>query len=179
MSSGALHTARFVGWLLLGALGTIIVMAIVGLFIGQRPFTVLTGSMSPTIAAGDVVVVKKISPLDAQVGNIVSFTDPGGTGEMITHRVRSIRSRGATVDFQTRGDANNVSERWTVARSGAVGLVTERIPAVGNAFVYLSGRPARLLLIVIPLLLLASLEIWHVWKPRDSAGADRPIDEAA
>ena len=43
---------------------------------GSRRFAVLSGSMEPTIATGDVVVVDKIAPLEARVGDVVTFRSP-------------------------------------------------------------------------------------------------------
>jgi len=170
---------RYVGWTPRALVACIVLFTVASLLAGYRPFTVLTGSMEPTISPGDVVVVKKISPLDASVGGIVTFSDPEGTGQLITHRVRSIRARGSKVDFQTEGDANNVAERWTVARDGQIGKVTGRIPLIGNALVYLTGGTARLLLVVLPLMLLALIEIWRIWRPDDPAGQAKALDETA
>ena len=171
--------ARYAGWVVAGVAGTTILLTLIGLALGQRPFTVLTGSMEPAIHAGDVVVVERINPLDARVGTIVTFRDPEGSGRLITHRVRSLRSRGNVVEFHTKGDANNVIERWTVPRDGEIGRVRVRVPAVGHALVLLGGRSARLLLLVLPLLLLAGLEVARIWRPRRSAPVPVPADEPA
>ena len=48
----------------------------VPLAFGARPYTVLTGSMEPTISPGDVVIDERISPLEARVGDVVTFRDP-------------------------------------------------------------------------------------------------------
>ena len=71
-------------------------LAIVGpLAFGDRPYTALTDSMEPTISAGDVVIDERISPLQAQVGDVVTFRDPEDQSRQLTHRVKSIRRQGS------------------------------------------------------------------------------------
>src|SRR5437870_10347633 len=64
---------------------------------GYHSFTVMSGSMEPTIHTGDVVVDQQISPADARVGDIVTFQGPTDHSKLITHRVRSIEIRDGVV----------------------------------------------------------------------------------
>ena len=142
-----------------------LVLAAVALYpVGYRPFTVLSGSMEPAIDTGDVVVNSSISPLDARVGDVVTFNDPQNQSRLITHRLRRVRAKGGMVEMVTKGDANNTTERWTVPANGRIGRVEYRVPKVGYALSFVSGKNGKLLLIALPAILLGAYELVRIWR---------------
>ena len=152
-------------WVGLGLLFGTLFAAVAPQLAGYRSFTVRSGSMTPAIETGDVVVTRTISPLSAQVGDVVTFVDPEGTGKLFSHRVQSVRTVGDEVAFVTRGDANTSTERWRVPASGSIGRVAYRIPKVGYALSQIDSAPARLALIAIPALLLLWAALIRIWRP--------------
>ena len=158
-------------WLVFGlAAGTVLAAGAPVLF-GYRSFTVLSGSMQPLLDVGDVVVTKPVVARDVRVGDVITFPDEERE-ELVTHRVRSIQLVGERASIETRGDANDASEQWSVASDGSVGRVAYHLPLVGYALVWTHGRWARILLIVIPALLLAAIELRRIWRPREPEVAD-------
>jgi signal peptidase len=153
-------------WIGLGLLFGTLLAAVAPQLAGYRSFTVRSGSMTPAIETGDVVVTATISPLRARVGDVVTFVDPEGTGRLFSHRVRSVRAVGDEVAFVTRGDANTSTEHWRVAAAGRIGRVAYRIPKVGYALSWIDSGPARLALIAIPALLLLWAALMRIWRPR-------------
>lgn len=141
---------------------------------GERPYTVLSGSMEPAIGTGDIVVVKRISPADAHVGDVVTFSDPKGSERLITHRVRSARRRGSQLDFVTKGDANNTVERWRVPSDGVLSRVRYRVPEVGRLALLTRSRGGLVLFVLGPLVLLAIHEIVRIWRPSKEAAGEAP-----
>lgn len=137
---------------------------------GAHPNTVLTGSMEPAISAGDVVVDEQISPLDAELGDVVTFRDPEDQSRLITHRVVGIRRVGSHLWFRTQGDANNTTERWRIAADGALGRVAYVVPWVGHAAVIARTPLGLWLFVLVPLVLLAAEELWRIWRPRGAGG---------
>ena len=131
--------------------------------VGMRSFTVMSGSMEPTIHVGDVVIDKKISPLAARPGDVVTFSDPSGRKRLITHRIRSMSVRGGTVQVVTKGDANNTVERWTVPASGRIGRVELRVWKLGYPLVYAHSRFGLIGIVALPALLLCLVELRKVW----------------
>jgi signal peptidase len=107
---------------------------------------VASGSMSPTISTGDLIVVREESTY-AQ-GDVVTYRD--SSGSLITHRIV-----GATDDgqFITKGDANNVADNATVAPSQIVGELVLDIPG-GEAIVDFARQPIVLGVFVFALVLL-------------------------
>ena len=137
--------------------------------LGFRTLTVLSGSMSPAIETGDVVVTQKVSPEQLELRDVVTFRSPDTPGKLITHRVRKVRIDGDMVHVTTRGDANNNSEKWSVPTDGTVGLVRVRVPAVGYVLARIGNGKGRLIFFVAPVLLLALLELRRIWASEPTA----------
>ena len=135
------------------------------LLFDARPLTVLSGSMEPALGTGDVTVVQRIGPLEARPGDIVTFRDPANQDRLVTHRVRSMRVRGGSVAFVTRGDANNVSERWAVSTTGEISRVVYRIPELGRVLVLARTNSLPMLLFGLALAALLVLELMAIWRP--------------
>jgi signal peptidase len=163
-------TARFVTsklfqWAAFGG-ACALVLALFGPYLfGGRTFTVMSGSMEPTINTGDAIIVTKEQPEKAKIGDIVTFRDPDGTKKLITHRVRRITIGGGTVSFVTKGDNSNATQKWAVPMDGSIGLVRYRIPKLGYGAVWARTPLGRLFLLVIPVSLLGMTELRRIWRP--------------
>ena len=171
MLSWRWHTRRIrmgaaLCWCIGGFCFALLIAAVAPMALGLHTYTVQSGSMTPAIRTGDIVVSEPISPTDAQVGDIVTFKDPDGSGRLITHRARAI-SRGpdGRIDFVTRGDANNAFERWSVPAGGEIGRIVYRIPAIGYPLTWIGSGLGRIGLIVIPALILLALGLIRIWAP--------------
>jgi len=144
----------------------LLLAAALPLALGWRSMVVRSGSMTPTIRTGDVVVVRPIAPTEAQVGEIVTFKDPDGSGRLLVHRVRAISPQGDKVTVTTQGDANTAREHWQVPADGTIGTVVYRVPALGFAAAWIGSPPGRVVLIIVPALLLIVMGLRWVWRPR-------------
>jgi signal peptidase len=152
-------------WAALGLGAGLVALAGAPRILGLQSFTVMSGSMEPAISTGDVVVERRIRPLQARVGDVVTFKDTA-RHELVTHRVRSMRARGPVVSYITQGDANTGMEHWSVRTDGTIGRVLYHVPRIGYALVWTRLPIARLMLVVIPALLLGVLELVRLWRPR-------------
>lgn len=145
--------------------------------VGWQVLTELTGSMSPVLWPGDLVVVRPVSPLDVRPGDVVTFPDPEGTRRLITHRVAATKAVGSEVAFVTRGDANNSPERWTIAARGRIGRAVYRVPKLGRLLSYTRMPLGHIASFVPPALVLGALEIARIWRRQDAAGTRAgPVD---
>ena len=165
---------RFLVWCAVGVVVGMVALLTVPRVVGVTPFTVLTGSMRPALDPGDVVLSERRSPLDLRRGDIVTFHDPSRGGELVTHRVESMRRRGPMVAFVTKGDANDVAERWSVPADGSVGRAVLHVPEVGHVLQWAGTREGKVGLIAVPAFLLVMLELVGlagVWR--------RPVTEGA
>lgn len=167
--------ARGCGWAAMAVAALLVAAIALPLAFGARPHTVLTGSMEPAIAPGDVVVDERVAPAEARVGDVVTFRDPEDQSRLITHRVRSIRRAGSHLWFVTQGDANNTTERWRIAADGELGRVAYTVPWVGHVAVVTHTPLGLAVLLIVPLLLLALDELARIWRqPRGAAQHGSP-----
>jgi signal peptidase len=155
----------FVLCALLGATSVTLGYVAAGYAFGWRALTVMSGSMEPAVGVGDVVIARQVPAGDAQPGQVITFADPDGHRKLITHRVRSVSVVDGMARFVTQGDANTGRERWSIPTGGNVGLVERRLPMVGYVAIWAKTR-AGLLVLLIPLLALAALELYALWRPQ-------------
>jgi signal peptidase len=160
----------FATWAVSAFVLTILLSAALPLALGARSMVVRSGSMTPAIRTGDVVVVRPIAPTGARVGDIVTFEDPDGSGRLLVHRVRAMSRRGGQVAITTQGDANTTQEHWKVPVDGTIGTVVYRVPLLGFAVSWIGSPAGRIGLIVAPALLLAVSMLIAIWRPTARRG---------
>lgn len=135
-----------------------------GFAFGYRGQVVLSGSMRPALAPGDMIVAHEISATEIRAGQIISFAAPGD-GRTMTHRVTSARATGSgMVAVVTRGDANSTSEHWKIATTGTVGEIVATIPKVGYATRWAASPDTRILVFSVIGLLLLALGLRSIWR---------------
>jgi signal peptidase len=161
-------------WSVIGVTAAVVLALTVPMVFNARPYTVLSGSMEPTIMTGDVVVVQHIKPWQARLGDVVTFQDPRNPQRLITHRVRGIQLQGRKASFITRGDANTTTENWRVAKDGSIARVVYRIPEIGRLVFAAQDPVVRLFLIVMPAVMLALWALGAIWR----SGGETPEPEA-
>jgi signal peptidase I len=163
----------FAGWAVSAFVLTVLLSTALPLAFGGTSMVVRSGSMTPAIRTGDVVVVWPIAPTEATVGDIVTFRDPEGGERLLVHRVRAISRSGDQVAVTTQGDANTTREDWKVAADGTIGEVAYRIPLLGYATGWINAPAGRVVLVIVPALLLAFSLLARIWRPRlDSGGLE-------
>ena len=82
---------------------------------GLEPFGVLSGSMTPTVRAGDLVYLKRNDIHPVSTGDVIAFRLSGGN--FVLHRVQR-KEDGA---FVTKGDANETEDFSPVAEDQVYG----------------------------------------------------------
>jgi signal peptidase len=163
----ARRAARLALNVALGFAGGLLLAIALPLALHARPLTVLSGSMEPTLATGDIVVVEHVRPDQLRVGDVVTYRNP--EGNLVTHRARAIRRGHERYSVVTKGDANNATERWTIDTDGELSRALYRIPLAGRVLARTSSPAGKLALVVAPLLLLGAWEIRRIWRPRETA----------
>jgi signal peptidase len=152
-------------WCVGGFCFALLIAAVAPMAVGLHSYTVESGSMTPAIRTGDIVVSESIAPTEARVGDIVTFKDPEGSGRLITHRARAVSHGPNGFNFVTRGDANTGFEHWSVPADGQIGRIVYRIPAIGYPLTWIGSGLGRIGLIVIPALILLALGLIRIWAP--------------
>ena len=144
-------------------------LAFVGVAVGPhsgryRTLTVLSGSMRPAFAAGDLLVVTPEPIRRLRLGDVIAYAIPVGDRHVETHRVVGLRWRDGEPIVRTKGDANAQPDPWTAQLHGATAWRPALVvPMAGRLIVWLR-RPlvhTVLQLVVPPLFVLFGLfSIW-------------------
>lgn len=114
-----------------------IVLLTSGLFTYQA-LTIGSGSMSPAIEKGDVIILKGMKNEEARKikkGDVLVYNHDN---KIIVHRVIKKSNNGKTISFKTKGDYNNTKDSWTVKQEDVIGIVKFRIRWVGMPTVALN-----------------------------------------
>jgi len=91
---------------------------------------VASGSMSPALEVGDLVIVQGIAPADIQIQDIIVFDSPQGSHTI--HRVTRIETLpDGTIRFKTKGDANPSEDAYWTLEQNVQGRLLYRIPYLG------------------------------------------------
>lgn len=131
------------GWIVTIVVAVAIIWFAVGLF-PVFPTTVISGSMTPTLKVGDVVIVAEASPDIVKPGDIIQFRQPNGI--TIVHRVVEVREVKGSKVFITKGDANSEPDAIPVLPANVEGKVVFKIPKIGWAAIGVKDwlfRPAQ------------------------------------
>lgn len=174
-----LHPDRTVGrgfrqaieWSLVALAGAVLLVSVViPKLAGATPYTVLTGSMHPTMPPGTLVVDRPAQPGSIHVGDVVTYEPkPNDPTDVITHRVvaQGFDATGQPV-FQTKGDANPVPDPAMVHGYQIVGKRWYYVPYVGYVTRLLTGeeRTVGVRIVVGGLLLYMLAMFAGEWRDR-------------
>lgn len=122
--------------------------------LGVTPLAVQSGSMSGTasghIEVGDLIFVKPVKADTLQTGDVIAFKEGG---IVVTHRIVRIETaEDGTLQFVTKGDANNVEDSQSVSEANLVGKYAGRIPQLGNVALFAQKPVGMAVFIAVPVL---------------------------
>ncbi|WP_027862019.1 signal peptidase I [Marmoricola sp. URHB0036] len=135
-------------------LGTIIATGAVAWHEGYRVYAVKTGSMTPGLPVGSLLIDEPPSP-PYHRGDVVTIERPqDATNPRVTHRVFSVGLHGG---IRTKGDANSEPDVFVAKPSNVIGEVVGHINNGGYVLVYFSQWTGVLSLMMIVLM------VWLAW----------------
>lgn len=118
--------------------------------VGATPYTILTGSMRPSMPPGTLVVVRPVSPERVRVGDVVTYQLRSGEPQVVTHRVVSVGvDGGGHRVFRTQGDANDVADSAWVRPVQVKGVLWYAVPHLGRFANVLDGEQRQQVLVVL------------------------------
>lgn len=123
--------------------------------------TVLTGSMTPQIPVGSVVMIRPVDPATLQVGDIATYQKKPGVESYITHRVVSIDTSTSPASFTFKGDANRGEDVDPVPATAIRGEVWFHVPYLGAVRDALNGKAG---LSLLAMLVLGGYAVSQVWS---------------
>ncbi len=128
-------------------------------------FTVNSGSMSPAIRTGSIVLV---SPRESyQEGEIITFKSEAEKDVVkprftTTHRIVGTRELEDKEVFVTKGDANDAQDSMGVDKALVVGKVLFNVPLIGYVISAVKSQTGFILLIIIPATIIIYSEVNNI-----------------
>lgn len=118
-------------------------------------FSVLSGSMEPTIHTGSLIAVLPKKTNTYNVGDIIAFHSSSG---VITHRIVEV----VDATYRTKGDANTTVDTTLVKPSNVIGSVHSTIPYIGYVMMWLRTKLGFSLLLLLPMSLVILQEVRQI-----------------
>lgn len=142
-----------------------------------QPAVITSGSMSPRISVGDIVVAKPYRGGTLDQGTVTVFHDAGGHG-LVTHR---IVERNLDGTYVTQGDANPAADSTPLRSEQIVGTGRLLIPLAGYPVAWLrNGETAKAMAFVVGLTLALWLARYGLLNRYDPwRGRHGPVAEEA
>lgn len=128
---------------------------------GIFPMIILTDSMQPEFASGDLIVCHTTEASEVKKGDIICFYDPAGNGTTtVTHRVTKVtKDDSGSLAWETKGDANNTEDSTLVPAKNLVGIYQTHFAGVGNIAMFLQTTQGLIICVVCPIILLVAYDI--------------------
>ena len=162
--------AGIVGRTWLWFVGGCLLVTLLPMLLGWRPFVIKSGSMEPRIHVGDVVLAAPDHEISDLLGRVVVFADPAQPDLTKAHRVVAVNPDGT---LQTQGDANPTPDSATVPLDDVRGLGRLLVASAGLPLVWLQTGQWLWLLAFLASLALAA---WAV--ARDVEDEDDDVEDA-
>ena len=126
-----------ISFLVISLVITIILVYFTSGYFHYHAIAVASGSMSPLIDKGDVVVIEKIdNKYDSlKIGDVIAFEY---SNVIIVHRIINIVHDRGEYFFYTKGDANENDDNFVVNGNMVEGIVNNKIPFIGLPTVWLN-----------------------------------------
>ena len=118
-------------------------------------YVIVSDSMYPTIKKGSIALIKKADVSSVSAGDIIAFTSPNNSKDTIVHRLVTISGD----KYITKGDNNNIEDKWDLNPSNILGKVFLTIPYFGYAAIYIKTAKGFLIFIGVPAMMLLALQL--------------------
>jgi signal peptidase I len=169
----------FFGRAWLWFVGGCLVVTFLPMLFGWRPYVVESGSMTPRIKVGDVILSSPEHDPAKLLGHVAVFNDPDAShaGTVKSHRVVSINKDGT---LMTKGDANPTSDPVPLKMSEVRGIGRLLVRWAGLPLIWLQrGQWLQLALLVGSLWMSAVLVVRDREEPIDDGTDDSADDDSA
>lgn len=117
--------------------------------LGCRFEVIRTGSMSPAINTGNLVITTPVNPYSINIGDVIAYHPTANPDVLVVHRVAGI-DNGSPLSFRTKGDANDTFDAYLLPAESVVGQVKYNVPLIGYLVGFTQGFPGFILLLAIP-----------------------------
>ena len=152
-----IYNLIFFGLVIIAGLVAISTLKIPG---NYKLFTVLSGSMEPSIKVGSIVIVKPEAKYFK--GDVITVTDSANSKSPVTHRIFSVEQATGGAVYQTKGDANNAPDNEKRNIKNVLGKVLLSVPYIGYPVSYAKTRDGLIFLVIIPITIIIYSELLSI-----------------
>lgn len=144
----------------------LLMLAAVGTYLaphfGWRVDAVISGSMEPELKIGSLVVARPVEPESIVPGDIITFYLQGTSDTAVTHRVINVKHN-SPLYFETKGDANEQPDPFTVPARDLLGKICLHVPYLGYITEFLKTPYGYILGLAIPTVIIIAVYIRSIW----------------
>jgi signal peptidase len=120
---------------------------------GYKILQVMSGSMYGEFETGDTILIKEVkNESNLKIGDVVTYKVEENT--LVTHRIVDITKTGNTLEYTTKGDANNTEDKEKVKFSCIEGIYVKKITVVGKLINFMQRPYGIAIICIIPILLI-------------------------
>jgi len=130
---------------------------------GHQMLIVRSGSMEPAIRTGSAVLVRPVPPETLRAGDVITYERSDAVVSVVTHRIVAVAEGTALPTFQTKGDANNAPDPYSVTYRDTGWKVVATVPYAGYLMNALSNPSVRGMLVGVPAVILAGSFVRDIW----------------
>jgi len=145
--------------------GLVALTALVLVFLGYRPFVLMSSSMEPLYTEGSLCFVNTRIPLeDLSVGDVLVYRE---SDFLVLHRLVGIEGKAdVVIDAKLQGDTNNIAQDVELSRINYVGRAAFTIPALGAAVEHI---PSALIWSLAAVFIILACVPWKSLRRRTAA----------
>ncbi len=112
-------------------------------------YTVVSGSMSPTIEVGDLVLMdERIHALQLEEGDIIAFdVELNDQQIVVIHYVHSVTFENGEFVVLTRPEHSEEADSWTLSNDNIRGIYLTHIPNVGRFLMFAQSPIGRMVVL--------------------------------
>jgi signal peptidase I len=142
-----------------------------------QAMTVLSGSMTPGIPVGSIVVVRPVDPMELRVGDVATYQAVPDRPVFITHRLFAISTVGGQTQFTFKGDANRVPDVKPVVAGQIRGELWFHVAYLGGIRDELKSGAGKLFILTVLLGGYALMQLAEGLRERRTAASKRSLKE--
>ena len=106
-------------------------------FLGIKTFSIVSGSMKPTINIDDIIIVKECGMEELEINDIITFNVDN---ELITHRIINTEYMDNNLIYTTKGDNNEVTDIKKITYNQIEGKYVGKIPKLGKLLNFIKNK---------------------------------------
>ncbi len=120
---------------------------------GYKILQVMSGSMSGEFETGDTILIKEIKDeSDLKIGDVITYQVTENT--LVTHRIINITKFGETLEYTTKGDANNTEDNEKILFSDIEGKYVKKLRLISKLISFMQKTYGMIITFTIPILLI-------------------------